>query len=504
MTAADSPALELRNLSKSFGPARVLHDVDFVVRPGEVHGLLGANGSGKSTLVKVITGVHPPDPGGSMRAWGADVSLPVVDAHHIGVAVIHQDLGLAEDMTVADNIGVASGYGTGPLRPIRRKAERRRCQEVLDDLQLDLAPDALISELKPAERAGVAIARARRVLGERGTRHLFILDEPTAYLSAVEAQRVIELMRSVALSGSSVVFISHRLPEVFEVTDRITVMRDGRVVASEATAEATPDSLITAMLGRRLESFFPDKPEVEPGEVLLDVRDLVGSRLQGVSLQARAGQVIGVAGLTGMGQDELPYLVAGVTEAVSGSVEVLGEPTLGLGPRELIARGMALVPANRQRDGGWLLGTAQENITLPLLGGYYRSGALRLGAERRDSVTLMERLDVRPPDPERAFSSFSGGNQQKIVLAKWLSTEPRILVLDEPTQGVDAGAKHDILELVVQAAARGMTVLMCSGDYEQLANVCDEVLILRDGRVAARLQGKDITEERIAACAQNE
>jgi ribose transport system ATP-binding protein len=504
VSTTESPALELRGIDKSFGPAQVLHDVDFVVRPGEVHGLLGANGSGKSTLVKIITGVHAPDPGGSMRAWGEDVSLPVTDAHALGVAVIHQDLGLAEDMTVVDNIGVGSGFGTGLFRPINRRSERRQCQEVLDALGLDLALDALVSELKPAERAGVAIARARRILGERGTRHLFILDEPTAYLSAVEARRVIELMRSVARSGSSVVFISHRLPEVFEVTDRVTVMRDGRVVATVATADSTPDALITAMLGRRLESFFPDKPEVEPGELLLDVRDLVGERLQGVSLQARAGQVVGVAGLTGMGQEELPFLLAGVTPAVSGAVSVAGEPALGLSPRELIARGMALVPGNRQRDGGWMLGTAQENITLPLLRTYYRGGLLRHGAERRESVTLMQRLDVRPPDPERAFSSFSGGNQQKIVLAKWLSTEPRILVLDEPTQGVDAGAKHDILELVVNAAARGMTVVMCSGDYEQLANVCDEVLVLREGRVAARLVGDQITEEQIAAYAQGE
>jgi ribose transport system ATP-binding protein len=281
-------------------------------------------------------------------------------------------------------------------------------------------------------------------------------------------------------------------------------MRDGRVVTTTETDAARPDALITAMLGRRLDSFFPDKPQVQPGDVLLDVRDLVGERLQGVSLQARAGQVIGVAGLTGMGQDELPYLVAGVTAAVSGSVAVCGEQTLGLAPRELIKRGMALVPANRQRDGGWLLGTAQENITLPLLGSYYRSGLLRPGDERRDSVALMERLDVRPPVPDRAFSSFSGGNQQKIVLAKWLSTEPRVLVLDEPTQGVDAGAKHDILELVVNAAAGGVTVLMCSGDYEQLANVCDEVIVLRDGSVTARLHGDDITEERIAAHAQGE
>jgi ribose transport system ATP-binding protein len=502
VSPGEAPALELRNISKSFGPARVLHHVDFAVAPGEVHGLLGENGCGKSTLVKIITGVHPPDPGGTMRAWDTDVPLPVTDPHQHGVAVIHQDLGLANDMTVADNIGVASGYGTGLLSPIRRRAELRRCQEVIDELGLELSVDTVVSELKPAERAGVAIARARRLLAERGSRQLFILDEPTAYLSAVEAQRVIDLMRSVARLGSSVVFISHRLPEVFEVTDRVTVMRDGRIVTTSTTADATPETLITAMLGRRLESFFPDKPEVEPGEVVLDVRDLHGERLQGVSLQARAGEVIGFAGLTGMGHEELPYLIGGVVDARAGSIEVDGEQTRGLGPRELIARGVALVPGNRQRDGGWLLGTAQENITLPLLGRYYRGGRLRLGAERRESVTLMERLDVRPPVPERSFASFSGGNQQKIVLAKWLSTEPRILLLDEPTQGVDAGAKHDILELVVQAAAKGMTVLMASGDYEQLANVCDRVLVLRDGRVAASLTGEDISEERIAAHAQ--
>jgi len=501
VSSPEAPALRLDGIRKSFGPIEVLHGVDFSVKPGEVHGLLGENGCGKSTLVKIITGVHGADDG-RLQVWGEDVSLPVGDPHKHGVTVIHQDLGLAPDMTVADNIGAASRYGTGLFRPIRKRAELARCREVVERVGLDVSVHQLVSELKPAERAGVAVARATRVLGEGTSRHVFILDEPTAYLSAVEARRVIELMRSVARGGSSVVFISHRLQEVLEVTDRVTVMRDGHVVSTLETAEATHDSLITAMLGRKLDSFFPDRQSRDEGEILLDVRDLRGDRLRGVSFSLRAGEILGVAGLTGMGHDELPYLLGGAVPAAGGTVTLSGESTLGAGPRQLLSRGVVLVPADRQRDGGWMLGTAAENITLPLLSRYFRGGYLRPSAERRESRTLMERLGIRPPDPTRALASFSGGNQQKVIMAKWLSAEPRLLLLDEPTQGVDAGAKKEILELVVEVAAGGAGVLVASGDYEQLANVCDRVLIVRDGVVAATLTGAEITEDRIAAAAQ--
>lgn len=500
MTAPPA-ALELRGITKSFGPTRVLHGIDMDIRPGEVHGLLGENGCGKSTLVKVVTGVHRPD-SGTMRAWGEDVPLPVSDPHRIGVTVIHQDLGLIPELSVADNIGVSSGFGAGLLAPIRNRSERARCRDVIERLELDIGLDTMVGELKPAERAGVAIARALRVLGEGTDRHVFILDEPTAYLGASDADRVIALMRSVARGGSSVVFISHRLPEVFAVTDRMTVMRDGRVVSTVDTASATHESVITDVLGRRLESFFPDRQPSVGGADLVEVDGLRGGRVRDVSFAVREGEIVGVAGLTGMGHDELPYLLAGAAPITGGTVTVAGESVAGLGPRQMLSQGVVLVPGNRQRDGGWMLGTAEENITLPLLRSYYRRGVLRLKDERRQSRALMEQLNVRPPDPTRAMASFSGGNQQKVVMAKWLSVRPRVLLMDEPTQGVDAGAKREILELVVEVARGGSAVLISSGDYEQLANVCDRVLVLYDGRIVASLSGAEISEEQIAAAAQ--
>jgi ribose transport system ATP-binding protein len=286
-----------------------------------------------------------------------------------------------------------------------------------------------------------------------------------------------------------------------EVADRVTVMRDGRRVAVTKPRSTTREQLVGAMLGRDLGNFYPDPPDATPGEVLLAVRGLSGRQVADLDFEAHAGEIVGVAGLAGMGQAELPYLLGGVGPMRAGEICVRGASTVGLGPRELMARGVILVPGNRQRDGGWALGSAEENVTLPVLRSYRARGMLQRRRERRDAIALLERFGVRPPDPNRAFGSFSGGNQQKIVLAKFLSMSPRVLVLDEPTQGVDAEAKREILQLVVEAAEAGSTVIVCSGDYEQLAEVCTRVLILHHGAVGATLVGDEIAEDRIALLA---
>lgn len=494
-------ALEMRHVSKHFGGVLALDDMELTLAPGEVHALLGQNGCGKSTLVKILAGYHAPEPGASITVRGEEVSLPMTDPDQYGIAVIHQDLGLVPEMSVADNIGVSLSYGTKLLLPIQGRPEQARCAQVLDELGLDVPLLDGLAGLSPAERAGVAIARSTRVLAEHGSPHLFILDEPTAYLTQAEAAQVIALMRGVADRGSSVLFISHRLGEIMEVADRVTVMRDGRPVTVTEPRKTTREALVAAMLGRELGNFYPDPPDVSPGEVLLQVRGLAGRQVSNLDLDACAGEIVGVAGLAGMGQGELPYLLGGVAATRAGEIRVEGDSTAGMGPRELMERGVVLVPGNRQRDGGWALGSAQENITLPVLKSYRSRGALQRRRERRACIGLMEGFGVRPPDPTRAFGSFSGGNQQKIVLAKWLSTNPRVLVLDEPTQGVDAEAKREILQLVVTAAEEGATVVVCSGDYEQLAEVCTRVLVLHDGAVGATLTGAEITEERIALLA---
>jgi ribose transport system ATP-binding protein len=491
-------ALDMARVSKRFGGVVALDDMELSLEPGEVHALLGQNGCGKSTLVKILAGYHSPDTGAEVRVWGEDVSLPMADPDAHGIAVIHQDLGVAPEMSVADNVGVSLSYGTKALLPIHTQAEHQRTRSVLDDIGLDVPLSRHLSGLSPAERAGVAIARSTRVLGEQRSPHLFILDEPTTYLNRDEAAKVIALMRGVASRGSSVLFISHRLNEIMEVADRVTVMRDGRRVTVTRPADTSRKALITAMLGREFASFYPDPPAAPPGDALLEVDGLVGRRVGGIDLRAHEGEIVGVAGLAGMGQEELPYLLAGAAPIHAGDVRVQGRSTVKHTPPDLIRMGVALVPGNRQRDGGWQLATAQENITLPVLRAYFRRGWLRPGAERRACAELMERFGVRPPHPQLSLGSFSGGNQQKLVLAQWLSMQPRVLLLDEPTQGVDAEAKREILGLVVAAAEQGATVLLCSGDYEQLAHVCNRVLVLHDGAVGATLSGDDLTEEAIA------
>ena len=496
--------LALTGVTKHFGGLTALDNVDFSVRGGEIHALLGQNGSGKSTLVKIISGFHPPDPGARLELWGRPVDLPLRAAHEHGIAVIHQDLGLVEGMTVLENMGITSGYGAGLLGPISARRERRRCRELLTQMGLAIDPDTMVASLSPAARAGVAIARARRVLEEHSERFTFILDEPTVYLSVEESGRVMRLMRAVADDGSAVVFISHRLQEVMAIADRITVLRDGRVADTFQAREGNQRRIISAMLGRSLDQYYPDRLDGPAAQPVLRVTDLAGQRLAGVSFDAAPGEIIGFAGLVGMGHEEIPYLIGGVARATAGRAELGGVDLLPLRLRDRIERGVTLVPGNRQRDGAWPAATAQENITLPKINLGSAWHPLRPAAERREASALMRLFGVRPPEPKLKVAQFSGGNQQKIVLAKWMSTNPSVLLLDEPTQGIDAGAKFEILQRISEAAQGRAVVLIFSGDYEQLANVCSRVLVLRHGRVAAELAGDAITEPAIAQLAQGD
>lgn len=490
-------ALELRGLHKRFGQVRAVDGASLVVRPGEVHALLGQNGCGKSTLVKVLTGFHEPDEAEVAQIWGEDLSFPVRAPLELGIAVIHQDLALIDTMTVVENVGVSTSYATRGLGAVRWGRERRDAIAALDSLGLDIDPGRMVGELTAAERAAVAVARAVRELRAYSGRQLLILDEPTAYLPSTEAEKVMTMMRTVASNGSAVVFISHRLNEVVAVCDRATILRDGRTVAEVDVAESSPRLLIAAMLGRDLDVFYPDKPDREPGPVAFAARALTAGVLRDVSLDLHEGEILGVTGLAGQGQQELPYVLAGVEPSTAGEMTVAGESLPDDDPRARMARGMVLVPANRKRDGVWLDATAAENVSLPALSDHVVNGLLRPRRERERARHMLERLGVRPPDPTLRTSGFSGGNQQKIVLAKWLQSDPRILILDEPTQGVDAGAKREILGLVVDSASAGAAVLICSSDHEEVAHVCTRVLVLREGRVVAEMVGDEVTEQAI-------
>ena len=505
MAAGAALALDVRSVSKRFGGVHALVDVDLQLRRGEILGLVGENGSGKSTLVKILSGYHTPERSAAGEVFGRPLSFPVGNPGELGIAVIHQDLALVDEMTVVENLGVSSGYASSGLRPVRWRRERSRGVELLGRFGVDVDPGARVGDLAPAERASVAIVRATRELSGDAQQHILILDEPTSYLTGAEAERVMRVMRTVAESGSSVIFISHHLHEVVEVADRVVVLRDGRVVADVDAATTTEARIIAHMLGRELGDFYPARLDpAGSGDLALVAEHMTGEIVDDLSFELRHGEILGVTGLAGMGQQELPYLLTGVRTPAAGVARRGDGRVLGRSPAATLRAGVVMVPGNRQRDGVWLDATAAENISLPVLREYYRRGWLNGREESTRAKGLMQMFRVQPPIADQKVSNFSGGNQQKIVLAKWLQGEPDVLLLDEPTQGVDAGARKEILEIVRAATEAGAGVAIFSSDLEQLANVCTRVLVLWRGRASAELVGDEITEDALLRACQGD
>lgn len=502
MTTPTKDLLNVHNLGKNFGGIWVLQGVSLHVHAGEIVGLVGENGSGKSTFVKILTGYHTPD-SGTIHMGDDELSLPVHQPQDLGIAVIHQDLGLIESMTVAENLGISSSYGTRVLAPIQTKREEELCRSLLDAFEVDVDIHRPVAELDPSVRSAVAIARSIRVLRRSSAHNLLILDEPTAYLGHQDSLRVRRLMRSAADDGAGVIFISHHMDEVIESCDRIAVLRDGRLIDTFDTGTVRREDVIAAMLGRSLERFYPE-PRHDQRELLMSFRGVAGGQTKDFSIDLHAGEVVGVTGLVGSGFQEVPYLLAGLIDRAGGSVDFGGVDVLGLDPKNLLRKGIAVVPGNRQRDGIWLEGTAQENITLLRLRRFFRWPSLRLRDEAKEARALMEKFGVRPLDPSRRLNSFSGGNQQKIVMAKWLSTSPKVMLLDEPTQGVDAGARRDILDIVASAAEAGSAVAIFSSDIEQLSEMCDRVVVMAAGVVSKVLSSEEATEHSILSAAHGD
>lgn len=501
MSVDIAPALRVKGLRKSFGGVHALQDVDLAVGRGQVLGLLGQNGSGKSTLVKILTSVYAPDEG-EVEVFGRRVALPSKDPKKTVIAVVHQDIGLEDTMTVFENVESTVNFGTLPLLPIRHAREWARLEALRAELGIDVDLDVKVSSLSPAKRTFVGVLRAMRMLGNHGSETVLIMDEPTSSLSAPDARQVTSLLRRVADSGAGVMFISHRLGEVLDLCDSITVLKDGKVTLAQATGDLSQADLTQAMLGRRMDSFYPSRPARVSSEPALVIQDLASAEtVRGISLTIHKGEVVGLTGLTGMGHEEVPALLSGQTTAQKGTVHLADGVALAETPLGAIRQGVVLVPGNRARDGGWLDATATENLTLPVLDKISRWGVLSPRREVGHAEPIMEALAVRPNDPGKRLGDFSGGNQQKVVMGKWLQTEPKVLVLDEPTQGVDAGAKHEILTMIVGVADRGGAVIMVSGDHEQLAHTCNRVFVLRDGRIVDEQAGDAMSEETlIAAC----
>ncbi|GIF66612.1 sugar ABC transporter ATP-binding protein [Asanoa ishikariensis] len=478
--------LELTGVSKTFDDIRVLHDVTLAVGPGEILGLIGENGSGKSTLIKILSGYHAADPGAEIRAGG--------------MAFVHQDLALVASMTVLENLRIAR-FRTGFGWRIRWSTERAGVKRFLDQVGLDVHPDTRVGDLSVTEQALVAVARGLADIDETGNgQRLLVLDEPTAYLPRDGVERLFGVLRDLTAQGASAVFVSHRLDEVRELCDRVAVLRGGELVATVDAADKTERDLLELMLGRSVEDLYPDTASPE-GEPWLTVEGLGGGALRELSFTARPGEIIGFAGLPGSGYDEVPYLLTGARRATGGTVQLDDRSVSAatLRPRAAIDLGMALLPADRARAGGAAALTVRENLTLPSLPAFTRfRSVVSRGRERKVAMEQSQRYAVTPRRPESALRFLSGGNQQKVLLAKWMLGEPRVLALHEPTQGVDVGAKREIFAHLSAAAAAGAVVLLSTVEHEDLAHLCGRVHVLRGGRCVRVIEGGELTPGRLA------
>ena len=480
MNSSEDPVLTVTNLSKSFGGTRALRNVDFEVRAGEIHALVGQNGSGKSTLIKILAGYHAPDNGASATVDGRDLELGhAAAAAHSGLRFVHQDLGLVPALGALDNLALGRGYNKRRGGTINWSHEAELGRRALAELGYDINLKVPVDRLKASERTGIAIARALE--GGAGAKVL-LLDEPTASLPAAEADRLFDVVRSVAASGVGVVYVSHRFAEVLTLSDRVTVLRDGVRVATERTADLDETRLVELTVGRSIERSAHDhnEPVAPSAAPLLVAENLSGEVVTGLNLKVQPGEVLGIAGVTGSGREEVAGMLFGAVPR-GGTITLDGAELPSSRPVESLRRGMAFVPADRLSKAAFLDMALRVNLTISKLEPVYGPFGVRKGVERRQARDWLDKLDVVPKAPEARLMSLSGGNQQKVVLARVLRLEPRVLVLDEPTQGVDVGAKAAIHEIVRGAAREGTAVIVASTESEELVEICDRIVVLVGG-----------------------
>jgi ribose transport system ATP-binding protein len=491
------PALRLSNASMAFGGITVLNDVSLTLGRGEIRALVGKNGSGKSTLIKILSGFHRPQPGSTLQLGARRFELPAPPEvlREAGLSFVHQDLGLNPDASILDNVLVGRFSSRG-LAPIAWRRESERVERALSTFGVAHSPYRHVRELQAVDRALVAIARSLIDVREHGG--VMVLDEPSAFLTETDVKRLFSAIRTLAAAGTAIVYVSHRLDEVLSLAHTVTVLRDGVVVHEGPAADLTEDALIGHILGEDIRRFYPDL--APPGsDVVLEADRIGGALIRSLSLQMRRGEIIGVTGLSGAGFEELPYLLSGALPSTRGTVTICGRtfPARLLRPHLTNARGLALLPADRQRASGAQRLSVRENISLPVLDRFFSFGLLNGRLERNTAREVLQRYKVRPPDPDAQLNTLSGGNQQKALFGKWMQTNPEILLLHEPTQGVDIGSKQEIFREIEQAAASGVAVLIASSEAEDLANLCHRVVVLRRGLFAGEMSGSELTEQSI-------
>jgi rhamnose transport system ATP-binding protein len=480
-----TPLLELTQITKSFGGARALRGVDFSLAAGEVHALLGENGAGKSTLIKIVTGAHQPDTGTITLAGRKLGSLTPATAHEAGIACIYQQPALFPDLTVAENIGLRL-EAARPLRRIDWSTRRERAATLLKRIGAEIAPDAEVRQLSMPQQQLVEIACA---VGAEA--RIVIMDEPTASLTRQEQELLFRVVRDLRSAGVGVIYISHRLEEIFALADRVTVLRDGESIGTHPVAGMDEPTLIRMMVGREVTHIYPPA-EGEPGEVMLSLRDVscAASGVNKVSFEVRRGEIFGLAGLVGAGRTELARVLFGLTPATGGEIQLGGSALQLLSPEAAVRQGIAYVPEDRRQHGVVLDMPIEQNATLAVHGRLFPGGWLRRGRERELAHRYIRDLGIKCRGPEAAVGTLSGGNQQKVALARWLATEPRLLILDEPTQGVDVGAKSEIHRIIRQLAKTGVAVLLISSDLPEVVGMSDRIGVMRGGTLVTVLPGR--------------
>jgi inositol transport system ATP-binding protein len=496
------PLLRMSGISKRFPGVHALDNVALEVAPGEIHALLGENGAGKSTLLKILSGAQQPD-AGEILLGGQSVTLASPqDAQRLGVVTIYQEFTLAPNMTVAENVFIGREPGAGPF--VNWRAMAAQTKAITDQIGLGLKPFAVVRDLSVAEQQMVEIARALSMKSR-----LIVMDEPTSALSAAEVQKLFRIVRDLKAQGISVIFVTHRLEEVMEICDRYTVLRDGRFAGSGLVRETTIDGIIRLMVGRQLDALFAHREAATTGEVALKVeglsrrgkaQDQNATVLDNVSLEVRRGEILGVAGLVGAGRTEMARAIFGADRFDAGRVFIDGKPAVIRSPEDAIRRGIGLVPEDRKQQALFLSLGVRVNLSMASHQRILRAGVfIDEAAERRLVDEYRKTLNIRMASQDQTISNLSGGNQQKVVLARWLALRPKVLIVDEPTRGIDIGAKVEVHNLLFEMARSGIAVIAISSELPEVLAVSDRIVTMREGRMTGEISRQEASEERLMA-----
>lgn len=486
--------LKMKNISKSFPGVKALDKVSFELKAGEVHALLGENGAGKSTLIKVLGGIYSLDEG-EIEIEGRTVNIETVhDASKNNIAIIHQELVLVPYMSVAENIYLGRELGKGFT--VNIATMEKEAQKILDDLGMDIDSKELVMNLPIAKQQMVEITKAVSVNAK-----ILVMDEPTSSISDREVENLFNIMRDLTKKGVGIIYISHKMSELEEICDRVTVMRDGEYVGTKMVAKTTKDELIAMMVGRTLTNYYV-RDFIDPGEEILKVENLSdGEKVKNVSFELKKGEIIGFAGLVGAGRSETMQAIFGLSPGVSGNIYIGGEKVIISDPKAAIKNGIALVPESRKEQGLYLLQDIKYNTTIEVLDEFIKNLNVDTKKETQITQKYIDMMDTKTPSHEQVIGNLSGGNQQKVMIGRWLATNPKILILDEPTRGIDVGAKSEIYKIMNELIKSGVSIIMISSELPEIINMSDRVYVMADGNVRGCISHEEISQESIMALA---